>query len=150
MCKIFHVNSRPWYFAPVSSERNCHIPQLQWSMEVCFPGIHAEELCYPNMGYCGANKPDSTCPVEGNLAVWSISQVSAWEIIHGLLMPPLHLLVIVDKNSSVSKHLTSVLTQVLDISKKTLHTGTAFRLALNCTVACVYNSILTLLLPKAS
>ena len=119
-------------------------------MEVCFPGIHAEELYYPNMGYCGANKPDSTCPVEGNLAVWSISQVSEWEILHGLLMPPLHLLVIVDTNSSVGKHLTSVLTQVLDISIKMLHTGTVFRLALNCTVACVYNSILTLLLPKAS
>ena len=149
MCKIFHVNSRPWY-SPQCHQNETAIflsSNGQWRC-VCFPGIHAEELCY--MGYCGANKPDSTCPVEGNLAVWSISQVSEWEILDGLLMQPFHFLVIVDKNSSESKHLTSVLTQVLDISKKTLHTGTAFRLALNCTVACVYNSILTLLLPKAS
>ena len=46
-----------------------------------------------------------TSPTDGNLAVWSSSQPPEWEIIHGLMRPPLHAGAIMIDNSSLSQRL---------------------------------------------
>ena len=91
-----------------------------------------------NMGEPGALSPDFLCPAKGHLFVWRSPQAAAWESLQGFLRTPHHSLAIINRNSSVSRHLSLALPQVLEILPQPLHFGTALSTALHLTVACVF------------